>query len=331
MNSSTNSPIQSSVGRPDRYSEPTHGSPVRRPGLAARVASRPALWVGLLIALTVGILAAPSVTFLLPNTQSLQVEDYQPLKTLKFFKNRGQSYHKYGPMTNFVLAPGYAAALAWWHTNKEFENPTDKFPYGFKRPASQMTMLILQGRALFLVLGLMAIVWLMFQARLMTPSLGALIAAGSLLIATAPFVAQRLVITRPDSLLFTFLAICLGIYLKIMYLGFTRGRVVAFAVCVVCAITSKEIAGAILILPVLGVAWMAIRSVREKAVTLSSALLSLVLAALAGVVVYALLNVVYAPDVWLERMRFWLFGWNPADIWTNAATEGFETRWVQAG
>ncbi len=306
-------------------------SPVRRPGLTARVASRPALWLALVIALIVGVLAAPSVTFLLPNTESMQVEDYQPLKTLKFFKNRGQSYHKYGPMTNFVLAPGYGASLAWWQANKDFENPNETFPYGLKRPLEQMTMLILQGRALFLVLGLLAIVWLMFQARLMTHSLGVLFAGGALLIATAPFLAQRLVVTRPDSLLFTFLAICLGLYLKMLYLGFSRGRVIAFAVFVICAITSKEIAGTILILPVLGVLWLAIRGIRAGAFTAGSAFVSLLLAAIIGVAVYALLNVVYAPDVWLERMKFWLYGWNPSEIWSNGIAEGTETRLQVAG
>lgn len=316
---STHSTTRSSDSTPE-------SSTVRRPGLTARVASKPALWLALGIALVVGVLAAPSVTFLLPNTQTLQVEDYQPLKTLKFFKNRGQSYHKYGPMTNFVLAPGYAATLGWWQLNQDFENPSEDFPYGFKRPIQQMTMLMLQGRALFLLLGLCAIVWLMFQARLMTHSLGVLFAAGTLLIATAPFLAQRLAITRPDALLFTFLAICLGLYLKMLYLGFSRKRVVAFAVFVMFAITSKEIAGTILILPVLGILWIAFRGVRAGHIKAGHAMSSLVIAAIVGVVVYALLNIVYAPDIWLERMRFWLYGWNPSAIWSNGIAEGTVTR-----
>jgi len=294
----------------------------RRPGYHPRLASRPALILALLTALVVGVLAAPSVTHMLPNTESLHIEDYQPLKALKFFKNKGQEYHKYGPMTNFVLAPVYGVALGWWYYTGQFENPSSDFPYGLKKPESQMTALILGGRITVLLLALTSIVWLMMQLRLLTDSVGVLIASGGLLVATAPFMAQWLVITRPDTVMFTFLAVTLGLYVRIAAIGFRRRTLIALAVFLMMAVSSKEIAGAIWLLPALGVLCIGIARVRDGSIRVGEFLGTILLAAIAGVVTYALINVVYAPEVWLDRMRFWIFGWNPTQIWDSGFSTG---------
>src|SRR5438067_2711239 len=118
--------------------------------------------------LIIVILAAPAVNFMLPATADYLDEIYQPLQALKFFKTRGHAFHKYGPMPNFVLAPGYGASLVYWKMIGTFARPSENFPYGFKRPFEQMGFLIFQGRLIFLALGVVALAYLAHTLRLVT-------------------------------------------------------------------------------------------------------------------------------------------------------------------
>jgi hypothetical protein len=256
------------------------------------------------------ILAAPSVTFLLPATQDYLGEIYQPIRALKFFKTRGQQFHKYGPAPNFILAPGYAATLAYWKITGTFDKPSDKFPYGFERPFEQMGFLILQGRVLFLLIALVGLAYLAHTMREVTGNRWAVGFALLFCVATNFALIDQLPSPRPDSGMIAFAALALGVYVRMLFVGLSVRRGVWFSIWAVLAISCKELAAPMFVMPFLGLIWLAYRQhddVARRTIRWSF---------LTGVIAYALLNIVYAPGTWVERMRFWLAGPGiDPDVW----------------
>jgi len=256
------------------------------------------------------ILAAPSVTFLLPATQDYLGEIYQPIQALKFFKTRGTQFHKYGPAPNFILAPGYSATLAYWKITGAFARPSDRFPYGFARPFEQMGFLIFQGRLLFLLIGVVALAYLAHTMQAVTGNGWAVGFALLFCVATNYALVDQLPSPRPDSGMLAFSALALAMYARMLFWGLSVRRGVWFSVWAVLAISCKELAAPMFVLPYLGLIWLAYREqtpVARRTIRWSF---------LAGVIGYALLNIVYAPGTWMQRMHFWLAGPGiDADVW----------------
>src|SRR5687768_16430283 len=131
----------------DNFEAGVPGAAAAAAGSAAVVRPPRAAWLTrplhvVIPLLVLVLLAAPNVTFLLPATQDYLGEIYQPIQALKFFKTRGQEFHKYGPAPNFILAPGYGVTLAYWKVTGSFDKPSGDSPYGFARPIEQMGFLI---------------------------------------------------------------------------------------------------------------------------------------------------------------------------------------------
>src|SRR4051812_24781619 len=169
------------------------------------------IWIPCLVIL---ILAAPSVTFMLPACEDYLDEIYQPLQALKFFKTHGTAFHKYGPLPNFLLAPGYGTSLAFWKATGSFAKPSENFPYGFKRPFEQMGFLILQGRVLFLLLGIGCFAYLAHTLRLVTTNRLAIAFAFLLCIATNYILVYSLPNPKPDAPMLAFAAAALAVYIR---------------------------------------------------------------------------------------------------------------------
>ncbi|MEA2708295.1 MAG: hypothetical protein QOF78_896 [Phycisphaerales bacterium] len=256
------------------------------------------------------LLAAPSVTFLLPATEDYLGEIYQPVQALKFFKSRGTAFHKYGPGANFILAPGYAATLAYWKATGAFAHPSERFPYGFSRPFEQMGFLILQSRAIFLLIAVVALGYLAHTLQVVTANRWAVGFALLFCVATNYALVEQLPSPRPDSGMIAFSALALAMYVRMLFVGLTVRRGVWFSIWAVLAMSCKELAAPMFVMPFLGLIWIAYqhhndiarRTIRWSFIT--------------GVLAYALLNIVYAPHTWLARMRFWLAGPGiDADVW----------------
>lgn len=271
------------------------------------------LWAPLLI---LAILAGPSVTFLLPATQDYLDEIYQPLQALKFFKSKGKAYHKYGPAPNFILAPGYAASLAYWKVTGSFNKPSEDFPYGFKRPFQQMGFMIFQARALFLVIGLVGFAALAHALGRATGRPWAVGLALLFTLATNYAVAIALPTPRPDSAMLGFAALALASYVNILFRGLTAWRAAWMSLLAVVAISSKELAGPMFVLPYLGLIALAWREGDAQPGGGGRATTAVIYSVATGVVAYCLLNIVYAPATWLQRMRFWIGGPGiDAEVW----------------
>ncbi len=257
-------------------------------------------------------LAAPSITFMLPACQDYMDEIYQPLQALKFFKTHGQAFHKYGPMPNFILAPGYAVSLAWWKFNGTLGKPSEDFPYGFAHPFEQISILIVQGRVLFLLLGIACYAYLAHTLRLVTKNRGAIALSMLFCIATNFTLVHSLPTARPDSPMLAFAAAALAIYIRILYLGLSLRRCLAMVLLIVFATSSKEFAAPMFVLPYLALAFnshgVATPAPRFDAAANFSPLKILLIGAISGLTAYALLNFVYAPHIWIERMKFWFVG-----------------------
>jgi hypothetical protein len=290
----------------------------------SRVTSTSFIWAPLLI---LTILSAPSITSLLPATQDYLDEIYQPLRALKFFASHGKAFHKYGPAPNFFLAPGYVSSLGYWKVTGSFGRPSDNYPYGFKHPFEQMGFLILQGRVLFLLIGLIGLGALAQSLTTMTSSRLAIGFALLFCLATDYMLAYELPTARPDSAMIGFSALALACYVRMVFQGFTVRRGIWMSIWAACAVSSKELAAPMFVLPYIGLIVMALRGHRETVAASgrAGALRVMAWSIAAGVICYLLLNVVYAPHTWLARMKYWLAGPGiDADVW------GHGTPWERA-
>lgn len=268
---------------------------------------RETAWVWIPAVVVVG-LAAPSIDFMLPAYHSHLGENYQPIKALRFFASPATDFHKYGPMTNFLLAPGYALSLGTWWLSGSFSNPSGDFPYGFERPLEQISFLLIQGRVLFLLLFLALFTSMLLWLRAATSNRRAIALAFLFCVGTNYCAVGFAANTRPDGPMFAFVGASLGLYVWILFDGLTPARGVWLSILAVCAITAKEVAGPLYVLPYLGLGWLASKEARDRP-SQRPALVRAVAASLAaGVGAYLLLNVVYAPAGWLVRMSHWLGG-----------------------
>lgn len=304
----------------ERESEPQGESARSGSGAAARALGRLAaaawIWAPVLV---VVVLAWPSVDYMLPGYASHLGENYQPIKALRFFASPWTDYHKYGPMTNFLLAPGYALSLGGWWLTGQFGPPSSDFPYGFARPLEQISFLIWQGRVLFLLLFVGCSIAALRWGRDLVARRWALAAAFLFCVATDFIVMAFVANTRPDGPMFAFLLLWSALYARILVRGLTPARGVGLSLLAVFAITAKEQAATVFVLPYLALGWRVWRDAWPGAADDEArrALRRAVVGTLAtGVVGYLLLNAVYAPAVWLERMSHWLTGGGiDAEVW----------------
>ncbi len=258
--------------------------------------------------LVVVAFAAPSIDYMLPSYYCHLGESYQPLRALSFFHSLGTGFHKYGPMPNFLLAPGYALSMGYWWLTGTFANPSGEFPYGLRDPLHQISFLLLQGRALFLVLFVGLFASLLVSLREATSNRMAIALAFLFCVGTNYSALSFAAFTRPDGPMLAFLGASLGVYLRILYNGLTVRRGVWLSLLAVFAISSKENAGPVYLLPYLGLGWVVARECREDPAR-RAPLIRAVLSTLGtGVASYLVLNVVYAPATWVARISHWLAG-----------------------
>jgi hypothetical protein len=264
----------------------------------------------------------PGLFWMVPSVAD-RMESYQPLQALKFFASHGQEFHKYGPFPNFVLAPFYGITLAIWHLRGTLHPPYGAFPYGFAHPVEQLSLLIVEGRFVFMIVCLLS-AWVLVKrlARLSSSWLLVTVVAVVLLACNYCYTVI-LASTRPDTLMMAFGTFFVAIYIDAILDGLTLRCGVLLGLCLVAAVSSKELIYAMFVLPC---GYLVLRAAFGNDPQLRSGKplarwTALVAAATVGA--YLLLNVVYAPSIWLARMRFWLSGdgIDPA-IWgdSSAAT-----------
>ncbi|HEB89436.1 MAG TPA: hypothetical protein ENI85_07690 [Deltaproteobacteria bacterium] len=275
--------------------------------------------------LVLAFYAWPMLGYMLPGYESLLGENYQPLRALKFYASLGGETHKYGPMPNFVLLPVYGISLAYWWLEGTFTGPSGDFPYGLAHPLEQLSWLIFAGRLLFMLIGLGLYAWLLVALRRMGVSRVAIALAFLTCVGTNYAAAYFLANTRPDGLCYAFVAASMGVYVRILFDGPTLRRGVLLSLLAVFAISSKELAGPVYVLPYLGLGWMLVRRARRTPSTAAEQLRIAGASIAAGVIGYLVLNVVYAPAAWWTRMSHWLGGPGTSkDVWMEGGTAALD-------
>lgn len=301
-------------------------------GFGARLRSLPGAairnWHITLPILVCVILSAPFIWFLTPSYEPLFADEYQPLKALKFFKSFGQDYHKWGPLTNFLLAPGYAISLGWWYLKGTFSNPTEHFPYGFseKHAIWQMSILIVQGRALFLAMFAVALGVFGRALHRVCDNKAVIFLTLMSLLAANPAGTQLYADTKPDGPATALILLGLAVYIGIWRDGLTFKRGAWCSLWVVLATTGKELAAMAFIFPY---AWMMLNDIaarRKSGESFAGAIKPSAWIVAFGTCLYLALNVVYAPKTWLKRIEFWTTGaGKDSAVWGGGLQTGEST------
>jgi hypothetical protein len=282
------------------------------------------LWLPLLLLF---LLVLPHLTFLLPDTVDRTDEVYQPLRALKFFKTAGREFHKYGPMPNFLLAAPFGATLGYWWLTGQFSHPRDSFPYGLHEPMRQLGTLIFEARVTVVLLGLIAFYVLARELAQTTRRKLPVFLAMIFCIAANAALVWKLPVPEVDSPMLAFAALALAVYVRILRRGVTTKRLLWMFLFAVASVSSKEIAGPMFVLPALAILLVGWRSVRNDPERRHYFVRCCAIAIGVSIGVYLLLNVVYAPHVWVERMRHWLTGEGvDSDVWGKS--EGWKRVWA---
>lgn len=294
--------------------------------------------------LVLAIAAAPCVNYQLPSYQSHLGEDYQPLDTLKFCHSRGHSFQRYGVFPNFLLAPGYALSLGYWKITGQWSQPTEEFPFGLARPLEQMGFLLWQGRLLFLILGL--ILLQLHQRLLLSRESGipAVALAFGFCVGMNPVLALHMANTRPDGIALCLTALALGLYHRMLRDGMTARLALWFSVVAVGALSSKELAAFMFVIPCAVLCAVQLFGQRPAiggsngSMETHSSHISLwqrsipVLVLLGtGIGGYLLVNVIYAPEAWWARMQYWLGPGADKEVFATTDVGTLQATWQFAG
>ncbi len=258
--------------------------------------------------LLVFLYTAHLLWFMIPNSRDVTSESYEPIKTLKFFHSKGKSFHKWGPMPCFVYGPVYAPFLGYWVLSKDVGKISEDYPYGLKRPFEQIGALIVAGRAAGLATMVICMAIYAVSLHRLTGSRRAAFLAVLLCLATSPEILGTAISTRPDGMMLSFLMVSMAAYAVILRDGLNWKRGLFLSLFAVFSISCKELTALVFVLPYLGLGLAGlIQSSREPG-SRRGFLANFGFTVAAGLLAYALCNVVYAPAIWAERMKYWLVG-----------------------
>jgi hypothetical protein len=273
--------------------------------------------------------------FLLPAAHDILTESYEPTKTLRFFYSHGHKLHKWGPMPGFVFAPIYTALLLFYHLSGQLGRISSVYPFGLADPIHDLGTLILTARLTTLLAALSGVYYLTRTLqRLLGGTVGPVLGVLTSL-STSMVLLETLVDTNPNGLMIAFLLFALANYAVIVLRGFSKTRAIAMAFFYIASLSCKELTSVTFIFPYLSLialaAWGVWRNTTEgrrnfQIVTWSC---------LSALGFYLLINVVYAPSSWVERMRY-VFGplKDPA-IWASPsqtyASYLLQSLWAVAG
>lgn len=265
-------------------------------------------WHVVLVGALVAGCASPLLGYQLPNTTDELTESYEPLHTLKFVAKRGRIVYKWGSAPSLIYAPLYAPPMAYWMVRGDIRGMSYDFPYGLARPHEQFGLLIGLTRLAGLVVGIAAASYLTAVVAACFGSRRAALLGVILCLATSSPWLYSLIATKPDGLMVSFLVLAMAAYTQIVVDGLTMRRGIALSVWAVLSISCKLQTAPAFVLPYLAIgldAWWRSRSEEGRP---SPWLRDYLGTLAAGVVAYALVNVVYAPAQWWTTIRFWLVG-----------------------
>lgn len=258
--------------------------------------------------------ALPMLSFLLPATIDLATESIEPLQTFRFFLSRGTVYDPWGPVPHFLYALPYGALLALWRASGQWVSSSSDYPYGFTAPHEQLGALLLSGRVVGLLVTALSAWFLMRSLARATGFYFWACTAMCLFVAGSPEVLVALSSTKPDCLMMALSMVALTAYVDQIHRGATAKTMALLAVSCVASLSCKELTGPLAVCLCLAAVIMRHPQDKLKIPARLGYLWGW------GLGSYALLNVVYAPEAWVQRMRTVLFGkLKDTDIWAASS------------
>lgn len=274
-------------------------------------------WLSLLPVAIIFAAVVTLVPFLLPARHDNLSESYEPTKTLRFFYLHGHQMHKWGPMPGFVYAPFYAALLAIDKLTGHLGRVSSQYPFGFDDPLQELGAMIFAARVATMLVGLAAIYCLTRTLqRALKQSVGPVLAV-FLSLSTSIIFLESLADTKPDGLMVGFLIFALANYAAIVLEGFTVARAVGLAFFYIASVSCKELTSVTLLVPYFALIVASVLRIRREPEAGKQDLRLIAVSCAAAVVFYLLINVIYAPHTWLERLTIVFGPLKDPSIWAG--------------
>ena len=291
-----------------------HGVPNTPAGTRKKAVTRLRLFAAL-PSLVIVFSLLQLVPFLLPDTHDALTESYEPVKTLRFLYSHGQAVHKWGPFPSFLFAPVYAVQLGIAKITHHLGKLSAEYPYGFDDPIRQFGQMILAARVTVLIVALLSVFYLCRTLQRALNNTFAPVFALLLALTTSLIFLEPLADTKPDGMMVSLLICALANFASIVLEGITLRSALGLAFFYVASLSCKVLTSTTLMLPYLGLAvnlFLPRRGTESANSTdarqaHSRQLKLLLLSALAIPVFYLLINVLYAPHAWHERIAY-VFG-----------------------
>jgi len=256
--------------------------------------------------------------FLLPADHDALTESYEPIKTLRFFYSHGHLWHKWGPMPGFVFAPIYAVFLLILKLGGQLRHISSVYPFGLDNPVQELGNMIFAARITTLLAALAGIYYLTRVLQRALKSTTGPVLAALLSLSTSIVFLESLVDTNPDGLMLAFLLFALANYASIVLEGLARRRAIGLAFFWVASLSCKELTAITMVLPCFGLIVLVLASLRGDTPAGKRNLKIVAVSCLCVTGFYVLINVIYAPDAWLERLHYVFGPLKDPSIWASA-------------
>jgi hypothetical protein len=211
-------------------------------------------------------------------------------------------------MPCFLYGPVYAVPMGYWSVTGGLGKPITDYPYGFTRPHEQQGLLIVLARLLVLAVALVCTAYYGRALYRFTGSRPAVCLVLTLFMATSAMLGFKFVSSRPDGFMLAFVAASMAVYGDIVSSGLSWRRGALLSLLAVFSVSCKELTAPVYVLAYAGLAVAGFVSTNSEPARRRRFLADLAITVATGLVAYALLNVVYAPATWIERMKGWLVG-----------------------
>ena len=258
-------------------------------------------------ALVVAISLLPLIAFLLPDVRDNLSESYEPAKTLRFIAMHGAYVHKWGPVPAFLFAPVYGVVLLVSKLTGHLSRFNGVYPFGFDNAEIQIGHMLMAARATVLVVGFLSIYYLCRSLQRALKDTFSPVIALLICLSTSLIFLEPLIDTKPDGLMVSMLICSLANYAAIVLDGMTTGRAVRLGLFYVASVSCKELTATSMFLPFLGLLLVAIGQWRSGTAEGKLYVRRLWVLVVSIPVFYLLLDVVYSPSTWKERVAY-VFG-----------------------
>jgi hypothetical protein len=221
-------------------------------------------------------------------------------------------------MPDFVFAPVYSVLLLVDKLTGHLGHISSHYPFGLDNPVQSLGTMIFAARLTTLFLALASIYYLTRTLqKMLAAGIGPVLAV-LLSLSTSVFLLESFSDSKPDGMMIAFILFALANYAAIVLDGFTLTRAIGLAFFYVASFSCKELTVVTMFLPYLGLLLVGLFALRQNKEEGKRSLKMLGFSCLSAVLFYLLINVVYAPHTWIERLTIVFGPLKDPSIWASA-------------